>query len=132
MREISAGSRPGAARVPRSSARTKALLQVAHCSQVGREPGDTGGAAPVRACPAGIDRRNKGRSGSIESAGESVAIALRQVGVGVAKIERERLVSEANTNIPGIVAGVGNAAAEIAQRAVDAVERIRRAKPLSA
>ena len=38
-------------------------------------------------------------------AGEGVAIALRQVGVGVTKIQREHLVGEADADVPGVVVG---------------------------
>src|SRR5205814_2785288 len=71
-----------------------------------------------------------------EIAGEGVAITLRQVGVGVADIEREHLVGKTDTNVPGVVVGVINAIRERPRKAGigkgRSVERIGGSKPLPA
>src|SRR4029079_2173065 len=77
------------------------LLQVGHRRQVSRELGDAGCATPVRTkrsrAVAGIDRGYEARAGvgGAVIAGEGVTIALREVRVGVAQIEREDLVGKA-------------------------------------
>src|SRR6202790_2613934 len=111
--------------------RRKKLLQIGHRSQVGRELDDAGRAAPVRTGAARIDRRDIGRSGGIEGTGERAAITLRQVGVGVAKAQREHFVGEADTNVPGIVAGVGDACRK-PRAGAGAVEPVGCPEPLTA
>src|SRR5262249_40836855 len=67
--------------------------------------------------------------------GEGVAVTLGQVRIRVANIEGEDLVGEANTDVPGVVARLRDAARERpAERGCDrrAVERIRGAQPLTA
>src|ERR1044071_8456133 len=76
------------------------LLQVGVDRQVGREPGDEGRTAPLRAQAARIDRRDVGRAGGGVIAGEGVAITLVQVGVDVAQIDREHLPGPAEARIP--------------------------------
>ena len=89
------------------------LLQVGDRGQVSRELDDAGCAAPIRAersrAGAGIDRGYEARArvGGAVIAGEGVTIALREVRVGVAQIEREDLVGKADADIPGVVAGSG-------------------------
>src|SRR3954469_16133956 len=74
------------------------LLQVGHRGQVGRQLGGEPGVAPVGAERGGpgtrVDRGHEGRAcvGGCEIAGEGVAACLGQVGVGIAKVEREDLV----------------------------------------
>src|ERR1700760_4165166 len=75
----------------------KSLLDVALQRHVSRELGDEGRTAPVGASTTWIDRGDVGGSRSVESAGEGVAIALREVGVRVAQIQRKHLPGEANT-----------------------------------
>src|SRR5579863_5176754 len=104
----------------------RSSLQVGHRRQVGRELDDAGGAAPVGAGSARIDRRACDACG-IERAGERAAIALRQIRVGVTNVEGEDLVSEADADVPGIIAGVRNAIGETR----NAIESIRRAEPLA-
>src|SRR6516162_6015873 len=89
------------------------LLQIAHGGQIGREPGDAGRAAPVRTRAAGIDRRDVGGSGRIESAGEGVAIALRKVRIGIARIKGEHLVGKADADVPRVVAGIEDTGREV-------------------
>src|SRR5215212_5796089 len=60
--------------------------------------------------------------------GEGIAVAPRQVGVRVAEIEREHLVGESHTDIPGVVIGIVDAIRECR----DTVEAIRSSKPLPA
>ena len=45
-------------------------------------------------------------------AGEDAAFRLRQVGVVVAQVKRERFPAEGEADIPGQIAGVGNTARE--------------------
>src|ERR1700676_5263321 len=110
--------------------RRKKLLQIGHRGQVGRELDDAGRAAPVRTSAARIDRCDIGCSGGIEGTGERAAITLRQVGVGVAKVQREHLVSETDANVPGVVAGVGDACRE-SRAGAGAVEPVGCPKPLT-
>src|SRR5205823_13026954 len=90
------------------------LLQVGHRGQVSRQLDDAGGAAPVGTEAARIDRGDEGRVevGGGVVAGESVARCLRQAGVGVAHVQREHLVGEADTDVPGVVARLGNTGGE--------------------
>src|SRR5258708_974709 len=99
--------------LPPSSPRMN-LLQVGHCGQVSRELGDAGGPTPIRTKATRIDCGNVGRAkiGSAVITGEGVTIALREVGVGVAQIEGEHLVGKADTDVPGVVAGLRNAEGE--------------------
>src|SRR5665213_1703365 len=112
------------------------LLEVGHRGQVRRELGDTGRTAPVRACTARIDRGDVGGAGRVEGAGEGVAVTLRQVGVGVAQVEGEHLVGEADADVPGIVIGIFDAVRERPGKArigeAGSVERVGGAEPLAA
>src|SRR5205807_1956569 len=68
-------------------------------------------------------------------AGEGVTIALREVRVGVAQIEREDLVGKTDADIPGVVAGLGNAVGEGSTKGRSnggAVERVGCSEPLPA
>ena len=93
-------------------------------------------AAPhqFEAGPTRIDRRDVGGSAGVEGAGEGVTVALRQVGVGIAQVEGEHLVGEADANIPGVIAGVGDAIREWPSKAWIGegrpVERIGGSEPL--
>ena len=69
--------------------------------------------------PDRIDRGDEGAGvGSIdvaagrEVAGEGVAVTLGQVGVGVAEVQREHLVGEADADVPGVVVGIVDAVRE--------------------
>src|SRR6195256_1631424 len=123
------------------SPRKNDLLQAGHRGQVSRELDDAGCAAPIRAersrAGAGIDRGYEARArvGGAVIAGEGVTIALREVRVGVAQIEREDLVGKADADIPGVVAGLRNAVGEGSTKGISncgAVERIGRSEPLPA
>src|SRR5439155_17032344 len=102
------------------------LLQVGHRGQVSRQLDDASRTAPVRTSPAGIDRGDAGRSGSVESAREGIAIALRQVRIGVAQVQREHLVGKANADVPGIVVSIRDAIWE----SRDGVEGVAGSEPL--
>ena len=78
------------------------LLEVGHRRQVSRQLDDTRRAAPVRAESAGVDRCYETSPGSGVITGEGVAIAFRKIGVGVAQIQGEDLVGEAD--LPNAVA----------------------------
>src|SRR5262249_47070054 len=110
------------------------LLQAAE-GQVSRQLGNETCAAPVRsrrshtAKGAEVDRGNEGRvKRRPRIAGKSVALRFREVCVGVTQIEREHLPSEAETNVPRVVAGLRNACREDGI----AVEGIACAEPLTA
>ena len=47
---------------------------------------------------------------------KGVAIALRQVAVGVANVEGEHLVGEADANVPGVVARIGDSGRKLGMR----------------
>src|SRR3954452_992912 len=85
------------------------LLEVGHRGQVSRQLDDARRAAPVGAESAGVDGSYKACPGGGVITGEGIAIAFREVGVGVAQIQGEDLVSEAYTDIPRVIAGFGNA-----------------------
>ncbi len=57
-------------------------------------------AAPVGARTARIDPGHVARAAGVERAGEGVAIALAQVGVGITQVQREHLVGEADADVP--------------------------------
>src|SRR4029077_13221375 len=61
-----------------------------------------------------------------EGARERGAIALAQIRIGIAQIQREHLVGEADSDVPGIIAWIGDSN----RRRRDAIERIRCAEPL--
>src|SRR5437016_4985409 len=85
-------------------------LQVRHGGQVGRELDDAGRAAPVGTCSKRIVPGNGGGSNCrIESTREDTAITLRQVGVGVAQVQREHLVGKADADVPGVVISIMDA-----------------------
>src|SRR5436305_14688964 len=90
---------------PSSSRSGRNLLQVAHRRQIKGQLGDTRRAAPVGSDASRVDRSNIRRAGAVEGTGEGVAVTLVQVGVGVAQIEGEHLVGEADADIPGVVVG---------------------------
>src|SRR3954454_10301968 len=82
------------------------LLQVRHRGQVSRELDDAGRAAPSGLEATRVDGGYAGQGCGPRSivAGEGVALALGQVGVGVAEVEGEDLVGEADADVPGVVA----------------------------
>src|SRR5450755_1087432 len=93
--------------------RENGLLQVGHRGQVGRELDDASSTAPVRTCPERIVPGNGGGSDlSIESTREDAAITLRQVGVGVAQVQRKHLVGKADADVPGVVISIMDAIRE--------------------
>src|SRR6185437_17148907 len=100
---------------------TRRLLQAAE-REIGRQFGDEGLSTPVRARAARIDRRDVTRTRSARIAGEGVAIALVQIGAGVAQIDGEHLVGEPDTDVPRIVVFVRNAVGK--GRARKSVERV--------
>ena len=96
---------------PFGSLGKKTYFRLVMRGQVSRELGDEGRAAPVGADAGWIDRvAVPAAVVGGEVAGEGVAIALRQVGVGVAQVEGEHLVGEADADVPGVVVGVVDAA----------------------
>src|SRR2546421_1850354 len=98
---------------PRLAVSRESLLQIGHRRQVSRKLDDTRRAAPVRTVPERIVPGNGGGSDlSIESTREDAAITLRQVGVRVAQVEREHLVGEADTDVPGVVISIMDAIRE--------------------
>ena len=96
---------------PRNRRTEMSLLQVGQRGQVSRQLDDAGRAAPVanRRPPGLIAVRIVGpvEVGGREVGGEGVTGALRQVGVGVADVQREHLVGEADADVPGVVARLG-------------------------
>src|SRR5689334_7088226 len=90
----------------------RALLEVGHGRQVGRELNDTRRAAPVRTKSAGVDRSYEASPGGGVITGKGIAIAFREIGVGVAQIQGEDLVGEAYTDIPRVVARFRDASRE--------------------
>src|SRR6516165_7092987 len=112
-------------------------LQVGNCREVGRELGHAHRAAPVGAEAAGVDRRDVGwaEAGGAVVAGEGVAIALRQIRVVVTQIQREDLVGEADADVPGVIAWLGDTVREWSTEdgtSGRSIECIRGAKPLPA
>src|SRR6267154_6627344 len=104
----------------------KILLQVADRGQVGRELDDAGRAAPVGFEAERVDRGNAACRRDLRGvvAGEGVAGTLGEVGVGVAQVQREDLVGEADADVPGVVAGLRNTGSEGRVDQAGAVERI--------
>src|SRR5882757_7534435 len=111
------------------------LLQVGDRGQVSRELDDAGRATPVGFEATRVDRRNAASGGNSCSvvAGEGVAGTLGQVGVGVTQVQREHLVGEAEADIPRVIARLRNTLGVVGAtgQLSDAVERIRRAEPLT-
>ena len=108
------------------------LLQVRIGRQVEGELGDKGRSAPVRAKAARIDGCDVAEAeGCPLIAGEDVAIRSRQIGVGVAQVEREDLVGEGQPRVPGVVFRQLNAVGLAWENGV-AVERIGSAEPVVA
>ena len=62
---------------------------------------------------------------------KAVALPLGEVGVGVAQIEREHFVGEADAHVPGVVARLRNTGS-VEGAGTGAVEAIRRSEPLTA
>src|SRR3979490_3465474 len=125
--QITANKRGGTSLSRPQKSRENDLLQVGHRGQVSRELDDASRAAPVRTCPQRIVPGNGGGSDlSIESTREDAAITLRQVGVGVAQVQREHLVGKADADVPGIVISVMDAVREHR----GAVEAVGGSKPL--
>ena len=91
---------------------TLGLLQARRRRQIEGALHDDPLVAPVRAETEGIDGREVAGEGRGVIAGKGVAIALVQVGVVVTDIEREHAPGDAETDIPGGVARVGNAVRE--------------------
>src|SRR5258708_37247355 len=112
----------------------KILLEVADRGQVGRELDDAGRAAPVGFEAERVDRGNAACRGDLGGvvAGEGVAGTLGEVGVGVAQVQREDLVGEADADVPGVVAGLRNTGSEGRVDQAGAVGRIGRAEPPTA
>src|SRR5712675_2385970 len=111
--QITTNKRGGRSLCRPQKSRENDLLQVGHRGQVGRELDDASRAAPVRTCPQRIVPGNGGGSDlSIESTREDAAITLRQVGVGVAQVQREHLVGKANADVPGVVISIMDAIRE--------------------
>src|SRR5262249_5654193 len=88
---------------PMTGWESASLFQVV-LGQVDRELGDEGRAAPVGALAKRVDRRDVRASRRGVVAGKGVAIALVQVGIVVAQIERELLPGKSKANVPsGVV-----------------------------
>ena len=92
------------------------LFQVGHRRQVELAGDDEGRAAPARAEPTRVDRGDAVREPRVLVAGEGVAVALVQVGIVVAEVEREHALGDADADVPGGVALVGNAVRECRPR----------------
>src|SRR5262249_55532006 len=113
-----------------------ALLQIGYRGQVELAGHHVGRSAPIRAEAARIDRTEVAEIPRRVIAGEGIAVGLAQVGVVVAEVEREDALGDAEADVPGGVALVGNAsrerraAAEATARERDlrAVERVARSK----
>src|SRR5262245_24916172 len=93
---------------PAVTGRASALFQVV-LGQVDRQLGDEGRAAPIRTQATWVDRRDIRESRCRVIAREGVAVALVQVGVVVAQVERELLPGKCDANVPVGVALKGNA-----------------------
>src|SRR5215471_8777280 len=114
----------------------RSLFQVV-LGQINRELGDESRAAPVRAKSTGIDRREGAVEPRILSARKRVTVALVQIGVVVAQVERELLPGEGEAGIPVRVALVGEASRECPRASSwkhpiccgNAIERISGAQP---
>src|SRR6266478_524454 len=71
-------------------------------------------------------RGHVGVSGSVEGTRKGAAVTLRQVGVGVAQVEREYLVGKTDADVPGVVISIMDAIRE--HRST--VEAVGGSKPL--
>src|SRR5262249_29830819 len=91
--------------------------------EVNRELGDEGRAAPLGTYAGGVDRRERAVEPGGVIAREGVAIALVQVGVVVAQVERELLPREGNAKIPRGIAFVRNAIRERRRKSVKRISR---------
>src|SRR5215831_16545039 len=85
------------------------LFQVGHGRQIELAGRDESSAAPVGAEPTRINAGEVAREPRRVVAGESVAVTLAVVRVVVPKVEREHALGDADADIPGGVAVVGNA-----------------------
>src|SRR5215472_6740489 len=119
-----------------ASGEERSLFQVV-LGQINRELCNESRAAPVRAKSARIDRCEGAVEPSILSARKRVTIALVQIGVIVAQVERELLPGEGEAGIPVRVALVGHAANQRIKASSwkhsiccgNAIERISGAQP---
>src|SRR5215212_5045385 len=80
------------------------LFQIGHRRQVELAGDDEGRAAPARAEAARVDRSDGVREAGVLVTGEGVAVALVQVGIVVAEVEREHALGNADADVPGGVA----------------------------
>src|SRR5262245_55627317 len=108
--KASGGGSSGAA--ARRSLTETGLFQVRHRRQVELAGHHEGGAAPVGAEAARIDRAEAARELGGVIAGERVAVGLAQVGLVVAEVEGEHALGDADAQVPLSVALVGNAVRE--------------------
>jgi|SRR6516164_9736516 len=98
---LTRGHRPKLANTP--------LLQISHGRQVELARRDESGAAPGGAEPTQIDPGEVAREPRRVVAGEGVAVTLVVVRVVVPQVEREHALGDADADVPGSVAVVGNA-----------------------
>src|SRR5215472_1581315 len=82
-----------------ASGEERSLFQVV-LGQINRELCNERRTAPVRAKSARIDRREGAVKPRILGARERIAVALVQIGVEVAQVERELLPGKCNANVP--------------------------------
>src|SRR5215510_444673 len=88
------------------------LLQVGNGGQVELAGHNEDLAAPVGAEPEQIDRGEAAVEPRGVVTGEGVAVTLVQAGVVVAEVQREHALGETEADVPGGVAGIGNAVGE--------------------
>src|SRR5262249_28555791 len=109
-RAADSGRGGGSRRTPPPADRADiSLLQIGHRRQVELAGRDEGGAAPVRAEPTRIDPGEIPREPCRVVAREGVAVTLAVVRAVVPQVEREHGLGDADADIPGGVAVVGNA-----------------------
>src|SRR5215510_12474821 len=101
---------PGAA--ARKPMTMTGLLQVGNGGQVELAGHNEDLAAPVGAEPEQIDRGEAAVEPRGVVTGEGVAVTLVQAGVVVAEVQREHALGETEADVPGGVAGIGNAVGE--------------------
>src|SRR5262245_46941088 len=126
--EKTGGSRMAAAGIQRVGA--CCLLNVGVERQVSRQFRHESRAAPLRANAARIDSGERAVECRSVIASEGVAVGLTQVGVDIAQVEREHLVGEPWTDVPGRIVGVIDAGST--DQASQAVEAVAGAEPLIA
>ena len=85
------------------------LLQISRGRQIELARRDESSAAPVGAEPTRINAGEVAREPCRVVAGESVAVTLAVVSVVVPQVEREHVLGDADADVPGGVAVVGNA-----------------------